>query len=77
VGGGWTTPLDFSEQYDAQTGVWSRSAAPIIGQWRNLGAAAVGQKVYAMGGWSGGYLVVNEEYQPLFRTLLPLGSKGG
>ena len=77
VGGGWTEPLAFNEQYDMLTGAWSRSETPLVGAWRNLGLAAHGQKLYAVGGWSGGYLALNEEYLALIRQLLPLGTKGG
>jgi DNA-binding CsgD family transcriptional regulator/N-acetylneuraminic acid mutarotase len=77
VGGGWSQPLTFNEQYDTATGAWSRITTPIVGQWRNLGLTAQGQKLYAVGGWSGSYLDINEEYQALLRQLLPLSTKGG
>jgi DNA-binding CsgD family transcriptional regulator len=76
VGGGWTTPLAFNEQYDTRTGAWSRFETPVAGQWRNLGLVSQGQKLYAIGGWGGSYLSLNETYQALLRLLLPLGSKG-
>jgi N-acetylneuraminic acid mutarotase len=76
VGGGWTTPLAFNEQYDSRNGAWSRFETPVAGQWRNLGLAAFGQKLYAIGGWGGSYLSLNQTYQALLRQLLPLGSKG-
>jgi DNA-binding CsgD family transcriptional regulator len=76
IGGGWTVPLAFNEQYDVQTGAWSRIETPVVGEWRNLGVAAFGQQVYAVGGWNGTYLAVNETYQALLRQLLPFGSKG-
>jgi len=76
VGGGWTTPLAFNEQYDSRTGAWSRFETPVAGQWRNLGLAAYNQKLYAIGGWGGSFLSLNETYQALLRQLLPLGSKG-
>ena len=47
-----------------------------MGQWRNLGAVALGNKVYAIGGWGGSYLSNNEEYQALLQQLLPLFTKG-
>jgi hypothetical protein len=79
IGGGWTASLTFNEQYDVQTGAWSRIGAgtPVSGQWRTLGVAALGGKLYAVGGWSGSYLASVEEYQALIRQLLPLGNKGG
>jgi DNA-binding CsgD family transcriptional regulator len=76
VGGGWAAPLAFNEQFDAQTGAWSRFETPVAGQWRNLGLVAYNQKLYAIGGWAGSYLSLNETYQALLRQLLPLGAKG-
>jgi DNA-binding CsgD family transcriptional regulator len=76
VGGGWTEPLAYNEQYDTRTGAWSRIETPVVGQWRNLGLAALGNKLYAVGGWSGSYLDTNEEYQALLQQLLPLFTKG-
>jgi len=43
-----------------------------VGQWRNLALAALGNKLYAVGGWNGSYLGTNEEYQALLQQLLPL-----
>ena len=77
VGGGWETPVAFNEQYDAKVDAWSRIGTPMVGQWRNLGLAAVDNMLYAVGGWSGSYLASNEAYQALIRQLLPLGTKGG
>jgi DNA-binding CsgD family transcriptional regulator len=76
VGGGWTAPLAFNEQYDSRTGAWSRFETPVAGQWRNLGLVSLNQKLYAVGGWAGSYLSLNQSYQALLRQLLPLGSKG-
>ncbi len=77
VGGGWRSPLAYNEQYDVRLDAWSRLASPVVGQWRNLGVVAFEQRVYALGGWGGAYLDVNEQYQALIRQLLPLGSGGG
>jgi DNA-binding CsgD family transcriptional regulator len=76
VGGGWTQPLAFNEQYDIKTGAWSRIETPALGQWRNLALAALGNKLYAVGGWNGSYLGTNEEYQALLQQLLPLFTRG-
>ena len=76
VGGGWTEPLAFNEQYDMKTGAWSRIETPALGQWRNLALAALGNKLYAVGGWNGSYLGTNEEYQALLQQLLPLFTRG-
>ena len=76
LGGGLGGALAYNEQYETQTGAWSRIATPFVGEWRNLGAAAHGQYVYAIGGWSGSYLTSTEEYVALVRQLLPLTTKG-
>ena len=76
VGGGWTSPLAYNEQYNSLTGAWVRFDTPVAGQWRNLGLVALNQKLYAIGGWGGDYLALNESYQALLRLLLPLGSRG-
>lgn len=76
IGGGWVVPVDFNERYDSLTDTWSSISSPITGQWRNLGATALGPVVYAVGGWSGDYLDVAEGYQGPFRAFFPLGSKG-
>ncbi len=74
VGGGWETSVAFNEQYDVRVDAWSRIGTPVVGQWRNVGLATLENMVYAVGGWSGGYLSTNEAYQALIRQLLPLGS---
>jgi hypothetical protein len=76
IGGGWDTPVDFNEQFDLKTGAWSRIESPVLGQWRNLAMTAHADRLYAVGGWSGGYLDVTEQYMPLYILRLPLGSGG-
>lgn len=71
VGGGWHTYLGYSERLDLRTSTWSRFETPILGQWRNLGAAVVGDRLYAVGGWSNEDLDANREYQTVFRIMLP------
>ena len=78
IGGGWEQPVDFNERYDPNTDTWSSIPTPLPDQWRNLGVAALGERIFASGGWSGGHLAVNQEYQTLlYRIHLPLGTKGG
>jgi DNA-binding CsgD family transcriptional regulator len=72
VGGGWQSDLTYNERYDPRTNAWFSFESPITGQWRNLGLAAVGVRVYAIGGWSGDSLSTNEEYQALYRITLPI-----
>jgi len=78
IGGGWEQQVDFNERYDPNTDTWSSIPAPLPAQWRNLGVAALGGRIFAVGGWSGGHLAVNQEYPTLlYRIHLPLGAKGG
>mgnify|MGYP005832668969 CR=1 FL=1 len=72
VGGGWQNYLAYNERYDPLSNVWSSFETPIVGQWRNLGLAAVDVSLYALGGWNGEYLNANEEYQALYRVILPI-----
>jgi len=77
IGGGWTGPVDFNERYDPSSDTWSSIPTPLPPQWRNLGVAAVGGRIFAIGGWSGGHLAVSQEYRTLLYTIhLPLGAKG-
>ena len=76
IGGGWTQPLAYNEQFDIKTGAWSHIGTPVLGQWRGLGLTALGQRVYAVGGWSNGQLAFTEEYAALVRQLIPMSGKG-
>ena len=75
VGGGWEEPFRYNERYDVANDAWSTFNSPLVGEWRNLGLAAVDTKkgglVVALGGWSGGYLGVVQAYQAVFRVFLP------
>jgi hypothetical protein len=44
----------------------------VLGQWRNLGVAALDTEIYAVGGWNGDYMGVNQAYRALFRIILPV-----
>ncbi|GAB4562825.1 MAG: kelch repeat-containing protein [Anaerolineae bacterium] len=76
IGGGWSGRLAFNERFDLVSRTWSRIPSPIQLQWRNLGAAYLKQRVYAVGGWSGDYLTTVAAYQASFRAFLPLGAAG-
>ncbi len=76
IGGGWQRAAGFNERYDTLTNTWSSIPSPIPGQWLNPGVASRGSLVYAVGGWSGGYLDFNEAFQSTFRAFLPLGVSG-
>ena len=75
VGGGWQEPFRLNERYDMANDVWSTFSSPIVGEWRNFGLAAVDTKkgglVFALGGWSGGFLDVVQSYQAVFRVFIP------
>jgi len=43
-----------------------------MGEWRNLGVVPLDNKIYAIGGWSGGPLGLVEEYQARFMIMLPV-----
>jgi hypothetical protein len=74
IGGGWTSPVGFNERYDPLSDTWSSIPMPLVSVWRNVGVAALGGRVFAVGGWSQGHLSLNEEYRTL-RYFLPLGAK--
>ena len=76
IGGGWQRAAGFNERYDTLTNTWSSIPSPIPGQWITPGVASRGSLIYAVGGWSGGYLDLNEAFQSTFRAFLPLGVSG-
>ena len=69
IGGGWDSFVTFSERYNPHAGRWQNIETPLLlagGEWRNLGVAALGTQVYALGGWQNGrYLTVNQAYETL------------
>ena len=71
IGGGITGYLAFNERYDPRIDLWNRIETPVAEQWRGLGAAFVSPQVYAIGGWNGANLSVNEAYQALYQFILP------
>jgi DNA-binding CsgD family transcriptional regulator/N-acetylneuraminic acid mutarotase len=71
IGGGMTGYLAFNERYDPRTNLWSRIETPVVDEWRGLGAAFVSPNVYAIGGWNGANLSVNEAYEALYQIILP------
>jgi len=72
IGGGWLSSVVTNEKYDPQTDTWSVFETPVLGQWRNLGVAALDAEVYAIGGWNGSYMRINRSYRALFRVILPV-----
>ena len=78
IGGGWQSYLVENEHLtldassgDPAQGTWRTFPSPLLQEWRNLGVAANGTFIYAMGGWDGEFLAVNQAYRALFRFYLP------
>ena len=76
LGGGWDGSEAYNEQYDTRLDAWSRLGTPIPGEWRNLAAAPLNNKIYVVGGWSGTYLDIHEQYVALILQLIPLTGAG-
>jgi DNA-binding CsgD family transcriptional regulator/N-acetylneuraminic acid mutarotase len=73
IGGGWKSYL-VENEYLALAGDtpnWQTFSSPLLQEWRNLGVAANGTFIYAVGGWDGEFLAVNQAYRALFRVYLP------
>jgi len=79
IGGGWKSYLVENEYFSPASGTWSTFPSPLLQEWRNLGAAANGTYLYAIGGWDGGFLGVNQAYRAIYRLYMPstLGQNGG
>jgi DNA-binding CsgD family transcriptional regulator len=72
-GGGWTSYLGFSERYDAANDTWDAIETPLVEEWRSPGVTAADGTIYAIGGWSGGYLSQNQAYEPFpFQIFIPV-----
>ncbi|MBN1661216.1 MAG: hypothetical protein JXA93_22680 [Anaerolineae bacterium] len=73
VGGGMDGRgfLAYNEIYDPRIDMWQRIETPVTDQWRGVGLAFVYPYLYAIGGWSDGFLSTNEAYQALFQQILP------
>jgi len=71
IGGGWDGFLAYNERYEPRSDTWVRFESPLTGQWRNLGVAPFGTRLYAIGGWSGEDLNFTGEYQAIFRIVVP------
>ena len=75
IGGGWGGGMTCNEVYDAARDRWEAFPSPILGQWRTLGVAAVnsalGTDVFAIGGWAGERLALNQAYRAVLSVYLP------
>jgi DNA-binding CsgD family transcriptional regulator len=74
IGGGWKSYL-VANEYLTLSGdtppSWKTFPSPLLQEWRNLGVAANGTFIYAVGGWDGEFMAVNQAYRALFRIYLP------
>jgi len=71
IGGGWENYLVENEYYSPAQGTWRTFPSPILEEWRNLGVASNGTHLYAIGGWDGGFLGVNQAYRAIYRLYMP------
>ncbi len=75
IGGGMDGYMAFNERFDPRVGAWSQVETPVSEQWRGLGAAFVNPYLYAIGGWKGDLLSVNEAYRALYQIMVPQTTK--
>jgi len=69
IGGG---RLDFNEQYDPREDQWAPVETPVLGVWQSPGVTLADMVIYAVGGWSQGFVSLNLAYEPLpFRIFIP------
>jgi DNA-binding CsgD family transcriptional regulator len=82
IGGGgfdqdtWRSYLGFNECYNPVDDNWTSIETPLIEEWRSPGVVAVENIIYAIGGWSDGFLSMNQSYAPLpYRVFIPVSQK--
>ncbi|HEY76264.1 MAG TPA: hypothetical protein G4O00_08800 [Thermoflexia bacterium] len=69
IGGG---QLDFNERYDPREDQWTSVETPVVGVWQSPGVTLADMVIYAVGGWSQGFVSLNLAYEPLpFRIFIP------
>lgn len=74
-GGGWTSYLGFNERYTPNQRRWTPIETPLVGEWRSPGVVELDTTLYAVGGWSGNYLSVNQMYTGLpYRIFIPVSN---
>jgi DNA-binding CsgD family transcriptional regulator len=71
IGGGWESYLVENEYFSPAQGAWQTFPSPLLREWRNLGVAANGTFLYAIGGWDSEFLGVNQAYRAVFRLYMP------
>ncbi len=72
VGGGWTAMVANSEKLSRGEQHWVDITSPRVGEWRNLGLAAVDRDIFAVGGWDGEYLSEVYSYKTVYKIFIPL-----
>jgi len=72
IGGGWEKEVPDGVRYNVRTEEWESFDVPVSGQWRGLGVALVDTEIYAVGGWNGDYMDINQEYTAIFTVILPM-----
>jgi DNA-binding CsgD family transcriptional regulator len=78
VGGGWDSYLVENEHFsplspEPTPSAWRTFSSPLLLEWRNLGVVANETTLFAIGGWNGEYLGVNQAYQAIHRMYIPIG----
>ena len=71
IGGGIDGYMAFNERYNPRVGAWIQLETPVGEQWRGLGVVFVNPYLYAIGGWNGELLSVNEAYRALYQIMIP------
>jgi DNA-binding CsgD family transcriptional regulator/N-acetylneuraminic acid mutarotase len=76
IGGGWKEYLVENEYFvpgrpDPAAGEWKTFASPLLQEWRNMGVTSDGMFLYAIGGWDGEFLSINQVYRAVYRFYLP------
>jgi len=72
IGGGWESEVAGGVRYNVRTDEWETFEVPVRGQWRDLGVALVDTEIYAVGGWNGDYMDINQDYAAIFTVILPM-----
>jgi hypothetical protein len=72
IGGGWEREVADGVKYNVRTDEWETFEVPVRGQWRSLGLAMVDTEIYAVGGWNGGYMDINQEYKAIYTIIFPV-----
>lgn len=75
-GGGWSSYLGFNERYNPDDDAWNAIETPLLEEWRSPGVVEIDDTIYAIGGWSGDLLSLNQTYNSLpFHVYIPVSQK--